>query len=339
VAAQNGLFGRLVAKLIFMERRTLGRSDISVEALGFGCWAIGGPFWDKGGFMGYGSVNDAESMRALECSLEMGARFFDVAGVYGCGHAERLLGKAIAKYPDVKIAAKFGYTFDETSRMITGTDITPTGIRTALEQSLKRLTRDHIDLYQLHLFDLPLEQALEVAGVLELLKTQGLIGAYSWCNEQPETIKAFASQSNASVVPIMLNVLEGNHELPEMCNNLDLGIIVRRPLGMGLLSGKLKAGHQFADNDMRTRFKWNLESGKQAKQLAQLETIKEWLTTGGRSLVQGALGWLWAFNENLVPIPGFKTVTQVKENVGAMQFGALPQTAMHEIKRILERDT
>ncbi len=289
--------------------------------------------------MGYGSVNDTESLQALECALEMDVRFFDVAGVYGCGHAERLLGQAIAQYPDVKIAAKFGYTFDETTRVITGTDISAQGIRLALEQSLKRLGRDFIDLYQLHLFDLPLDQALAVAGVLDELVTDGLIRAYGWCNEQPETVEAFQRGSHASVVPILLNVLEGNAALPALCSALDLGVIVRRPLGMGLLSGKFQKGHQFAENDMRTRFKWNLESGKQAKQLAQLEAIKELLMTGGRSLVQGALGWLWAIHPQLVPIPGFKTVAQVKENLEALQFGTLPQTAMHEIKRILESDT
>jgi aryl-alcohol dehydrogenase-like predicted oxidoreductase len=318
-----------------MNPRVLGKSEIRVDALGLGCWAIGGPFWDKGGFMGYGSVDDAESTRALEHALELGVRFFDVAGVYGCGHAEYLLGNAIKQYPDVKIAAKFGYTFDQESRVITGTDITPTGIRAALEQSLKRLGRNQIDLYQLHLFDVSLEQALEVSETLEKLVTEGLIRAYSWCNEQPEIIRAFTSNTNAGVVPIMLNVLEGNRELPKLCTDLDLGVIVRRPLGMGLLSGKIKPGHQFADNDMRTRFKWNLETGKQAVQLKQLEALQELLTINGRTLVQGALAWLWAFDANLVPIPGFKTVEQVKENVGALAFGALPSKTMQEIDQVL----
>ena len=195
--------------------------------------------------------------------------------------------------------------------------------------------REYIDIYQLHLFDLSLEQALIVSGTLDTLVTEGLIRTYSWCNEQPESITAFADQTNASVVPVMLNVLEGNQALPAFCNDLGLGVIVRRPLGMGLLSGKLQAGHQFANNDMRTRFKWNLETGKQAVQLKQLETIRELLTLDGRTLTQGALAWLWAFNPNLVPIPGFKTVAQVKENLGAMQFGALPESTMPEIKLLL----
>ncbi len=321
-----------------METRVLGRSGLDVGDMGLGCWAIGGAFWDRGGYMGYGDVDDAESVRALHHALELGIRFFDVAGVYGCGHAETLLGQVLHKTrAEVMIAAKFGYTFTDNPPEVTGTDITPKGIRYALEQSLKRLKREKIDIYQLHLFELPLIEALEVAGTLDDLVQEGLIGTYSWCNEQPESLSAFARDTNASVVPILLNVLEGNRELPSLCADLNLGVMVRRPLGMGLLTGKLQAGHQFATNDMRTRFKWNLETGKQAAQLGQLEKIKELLCTGGRTLAQGALAWLWAFHPSLVPIPGFKTVTQVEENVSAMQFGVFPPEVMLEIETLMNQ--
>jgi aryl-alcohol dehydrogenase-like predicted oxidoreductase len=319
-----------------MNPHTLERPRLNVGKMGLGCWAIGGAFWDKGGYMGYGVVSDAESRRALECALEMGIRFFDVAGVYGCGHAERLLGAAIAKNPDVVIAAKFGYTFDETTRTVTGTDISAAGIRTALEQSLVRLRRDQIEIYQLHLFDLPLETALEVSGVLDGLVQEGLIRQYAWCCEQPEKLRGFAEQTAASLVPILLNVFEGNRQLPKLCAELGLDVVVRRPLGMGLLAGKLQAGHQFDAADMRLRFGWDLAQGKQAKQLATLENLRQCLTVGGRTLAQGALGWLWAFAPNLIPIPGFKTVAQVQENVGALLFGALPQAAMLEIESVLQ---
>ena len=321
-----------------MKTRGLGRSGLDVGAMGLGCWAIGGSFWDRGGYMGYGDVDDTESVRALHRALELGIRFFDVAGVYGCGHAETLLGQVLHETrAEVIIAAKFGYTFTNTPPEVTGTDISPTGIRYALEQSLKRLKREKIDIYQLHLFDLPLIEALEVAGTLDDLVQEGLIDTYSWCNEQPEALSAFARDTQASVIPILLNVLEGNRELPALCADLNLGVMVRRPLGMGLLTGKLQAGHTFADNDMRTRFKWNFETGKQAKQLQQLRTIKELLCTDGRTLAQGALAWLWAFHPSLVPIPGFKTVMQVEENVAAMNFGALPPAVMLEIQTLMNQ--
>jgi aryl-alcohol dehydrogenase-like predicted oxidoreductase len=319
-----------------MESRVLGRSGLKVGAMGLGCWAIGGAFWDKGGYMGYGAVDDAESRRALACALELGIDFFDVAGVYGCGHAEGLLGQAISQHPKVVVAAKFGYTFDQDKRHITGTDISATGIRYALEQSLKRLGREHLDIYQLHLFDVPLEVALDVAGVLDGLVQQGWIRHYAWCCEDPQKLAQFAQNSRASVVPILLNLLEGNRALPDLCAGLGLGVMVRRPLGMGLLTGKIQAGHRFDSTDMRLRFGWDLVQGKQAKHLKTLGTLRECLTTGGRTLAQGALGWLWAIHPQLVPIPGFKTVAQVQENVGALQFGALPVSTMLEIEAVLQ---
>jgi aryl-alcohol dehydrogenase-like predicted oxidoreductase len=319
-----------------MDSRVLGRSELKVGALGLGCWAIGGAFWDKGGYMGYGLVDDAESRRALECALEMGIDFFDVAGVYGCGHAERLLGQAIGRHPNVVVAAKFGYTFDQEQRQVTGTDISAAGIKHALSQSLKRLGREHIDIYQLHLFDISLETALEVAEVLEGLVRQGWIRHYAWCCENPEKLTTFAQNTHASVVPILLNLLEGNPSLPALCAGLGLGVMVRRPLGMGLLTGKIQPGHRFDPTDMRLRFGWDLVQGKQAKHLKTLEALRECLTTGGRTLAQGALGWLWAIHPNLVPIPGFKTVAQVQENVGAMRFGALPIETMLEIEAVIQ---
>ncbi len=318
-----------------MTPRTLGKSGIVTSGLGLGCWAIGGPFWERGGFMGYGPVDDDQSLAALHCGLELGVRFFDVAGVYGCGHAETLLGRALRVYPDAIVAAKFGYTFDAQSRAVTGTEVTPAGIRAALELSLKRLGRNHIDIYQLHLFDLPLETAFHISGTLDELVREGLIRAYGWCNEQPEKLQDFAAGSRASVVPILLNVLEGNRDLPALGESLELGLIVRRPLGMGLLTGKLSAGHRFNPQDMRLRFHWDLRVGKQAAQLKQLEAIRELLCQGGRTLAQGALGWLWAYHPGLVPIPGFKTAAQVRENVGAMRFGPLSPDTMRQIDAVL----
>jgi aryl-alcohol dehydrogenase-like predicted oxidoreductase len=321
------------------QNRTLGHSGLATGALGLGCWAIGGPFWDNlgpnPGFMGYGNVDEAESLRALDCALALGVRFFDVAGVYGCGQAERLLGQALKQHAgEVILAAKFGYCFDETTKTITGTDLSPAGIQAALEQSLARLGREYLDLYQLHLFDVGLEQALVVAQTLDKLKQAGLIRAYAWCNEQPAMFSAFTQQTQASVVPIMLNILEGQRALPTLCHSLGLGVTVRRPLAMGLLGGKLRAGHEFAANDMRKRFGWNLVDGKQAAQLQQLDALHDLLTVGGRSLAQGALAWLWAFDAHLVPIPGFKTVAQVEEHVGALARGPLPAPTMAEIARL-----
>src|SRR5512142_2085712 len=100
-----------------MFTRSLGKSGISVSALGLGCWAIGGPFWKGDTPVGWGQVDDHESIRAIQRALELGVTLFDTADVYGCGHSEQVLGQALAGQRDqVFIATKFGQTFDESTR-------------------------------------------------------------------------------------------------------------------------------------------------------------------------------------------------------------------------------
>src|SRR5512134_3465614 len=114
--------------------RTLGRSGIEVSALGLGCWAIGGPFWSGEQPQGWGEVDDNESIRAIHVGLEKGINFFDTANVYGAGHSERVLGKALAgRRAGVMIATKFNAVFDEATRQVTGSDSSPAGIRRACE--------------------------------------------------------------------------------------------------------------------------------------------------------------------------------------------------------------
>ena len=111
-------------------RRALGRSGIEVSALGMGCWAIGGPFWDGETPVGWGEVDDDESIQAMHAALDRCVNFFDTANVYGAGHSERVLSRALAgRRPQAVIATKFSALFDETTRQVTGSDASPAGIR------------------------------------------------------------------------------------------------------------------------------------------------------------------------------------------------------------------
>jgi len=106
--------------------RPLGKSGITVSAMGLGCWAIGGPFWKNGQPVGWGQVDDDESVRAIHRALDLGVTFLDTADVYGCGHSERVLGRALAgRRSQVVIATKFGQVFDEQTRQVTGYDTLP----------------------------------------------------------------------------------------------------------------------------------------------------------------------------------------------------------------------
>jgi aryl-alcohol dehydrogenase-like predicted oxidoreductase len=134
--------------------RKLGRTGPEVSAIGLGCWAIGGPFIFEGKPDGWGTVDDAESIRAINRAVDLGVTLFDTADAYGTGHSERVLGRALrGRRDDVVIATKFGYTYDESRRTITGTDVSAGYIRRACAASLVRLGTDYIDLYQLHVGD------------------------------------------------------------------------------------------------------------------------------------------------------------------------------------------
>jgi aryl-alcohol dehydrogenase-like predicted oxidoreductase len=119
-----------------------------------------------------------------------------------------------------------------------------------------------------------------------------------------------------------------------LCEAQDLGALIRSPLGMELLTGKFNADTTFPEDDIRRG--WNLKEGRMAGILDALEGIRDVLTSGGRTLAQGALAWIWAQSERAVPIPGFKTVAQVTENAKAMEFGPLSEQQVQEIEWLLE---
>jgi len=316
--------------------RTLGRSGIAVSGLGMGCWAIGGPAWRDGKPIGWGDVDDAESVRAIHTALDLGVTLFDTADIYGAGHSERILGQALAgKRSQVVIASKFGNQFDEATRQAIGRDASPAHIRRACEASLRRLKTDYLDLYQFHLGDYDLAQAVEVRETLEELVAAGKIRAYGWSTDDPARARLFAEGPHCATIQQRLNIFDGNAETLAVCEAANLGSLNRGPLAMGLLTGKFTADSILPENDVR--FGWDLKAGAQAERLQKLAALRDVLTQDGRTLAQAALGWLWARSGATIPIPGFKTVAQVTENASALRRGPLSADQMQAIERILGR--
>jgi aryl-alcohol dehydrogenase-like predicted oxidoreductase len=323
--------------------RKLGRSGIEVSPMGLGCWAIGGPFWEGETPQGWGEVDDEESIRAIHAGLDLGITLFDTANVYGAGHSERVLARALAGLRSrVVIATKFNAVFDETTRQVTGSDTSPAGIRAACEASLHRLNTDYIDLYQFHDNGYPAEQAHPVRETLERLVEEGKIRAYGWSTDYPERVEVFAQGPNCTAVQLQLNVLDNNPEVIALCEKYDLAALNRGPLAMGLLTDKYSANTSLAVDDVRGKKspEWMkyFKNGQPNKEwLSKRDAVRQILTSNGRSVAQGALAWLWARSQKTLPIPGFRTVKQVEENAGAMQFGPLTAEQMYEIDVMLER--
>ncbi|MFN8374888.1 MAG: aldo/keto reductase [Anaerolineae bacterium] len=323
--------------------RELGRSGIKVSAMGMGCWAIGGPFWSGETPSGWGEVDDNESIQAIHRAVELGITLFDTANVYGAGHSERVLGRALAgKRGQVVIATKFTNQFDEASKQVTGASAAPADIRQQCEDSLRRLNTDYIDLYQFHWNDYPAAKAGEVRETLEALVAEGKIRSYGWSTDFADRARVFAEGKNCTAIQLQLNVFDDNPAVLAVCDEFELAALNRGPLAMGLLTGKYDASTTLSLDDVRSEkspawMKYFKGGKPNPEWMRKLESTREILTSGGRTLAQGALAWLWARSERTLPIPGFRTVKQVEENCGAMAKGALNADQMREIDTLLER--
>ena len=318
-------------------QRTLGRSGLQVSAMGLGCWAIGGPWKWLDGQGGWGDIDDNESIRASHAALDLSVNFFDTAANYGTGHSERILGRALAgKRDKAVIATKFGFVVDEANKQVTmRKDDHLQYVRQECEDSLKRLNIDAIDLYQLHVWDYPIEKVPAMVDLLESLVKDGKIRHYGWSTDSVEGACLFAQGKHCASIQHDLNVVLDAPEMLKVCEELNLASVNRSPLARGALSGKYAKGTTFPQNDVRND-EWSKDHFF-APTLNQLDAIREILTSNGRTLVQGALAWIWARSEKTIPIPGFKTVAQVDENAKAMQFGPLTTEQMKEIDSLLGR--
>lgn len=326
------------------QTRKLGRSGIEVSALGMGCWAIGGPFWTGETPLGWGEVDDEESIRAIHAAVAMGVNFFDTADVYGAGHSEKVLARAfVDRRSDVVIASKFSNVFDETTKQVERSDASPDYIRQACEASLRRLNTDYLDLYQFHDNGYPPDQADPVRETLEGLVKEGKIRAYGWSTDFVDRAEVFARGENCTAIQLQLNVLDDNAAVIALCEKYNLAAINRGPLAMGLLSGKYTADTRPSLDDVRGEkspgwMKYFIDGKPNPEWLGKMEAVREILTSDGRTLPQGAIAWLWARSEQTIPIPGFRTVEQVEENCGALQFDPLTREQMQEIETLLARD-
>jgi aryl-alcohol dehydrogenase-like predicted oxidoreductase len=324
-----------------MANRQLGHSGVSLPPMGMGCWAIGGPLWADGKPLGWGDVNDDESIEAIRHAIDQGIQLFDTADVYGAGHSERVLGRALAGRRDrVVVATKWGNRFDESRRELTGTDSSPRYLRRALEGSLTRLGTDYIDVYQLHVGVAP-DAVDDMIEALEDLVAQGRIRMYGWSTDDPDNAAAFGRGAHCQVTQFELNVLNDAPLMLQTCQALRLAGIVRGPLAMGLLSGTYGPHSTLARDDVRgdePSWMQYFRNGHPAIEwLARLDAVRDILTSGGRSTAQGALAWIWARSPVTIPIPGFRTLRQVAENVAALESDPLTPDQVAEIDRLLAR--
>ena len=297
-----------------MRYRTLGRTGLRVSEVGFGAWAIGGPSKLGEVEVGWGEVDDAVSLRAIEAAYEAGITFFDTSDAYGTGRSETLLGKAFkAKRDRVVIATKGG------NRTVDGRwvkDFSKAWILRALDASLARLGTDYADLYQLHSPRATTDYRDEAFEALETLKAQGKIRSYGVSVGPAAHGPWVIRNTRADTIQVVYNLLEREpeQELLSLAQAQGVGIIARVPLASGFLTGKFTPDVTFPANDHRATTYAPEKIREMVGQVARLGFLTE-----GRhkTLAQAALQYCLAHPAVSTVIPGAKTPEQARANAAA----------------------
>ena len=303
-----------------MQQRPLGRSGIKVSAIGLGLMSMSGV---------YGNANDDESIATIHYALDEGINFLDSADMYGWGHNETLLGRALRGRRDgVVVATKFGQV--KTADGKQDVDGRPEYVMRACEASLKRLGIDRIDLYYQHRVDpkVPIE---ETVGAMKRLVEQGKVRAIGLSEARPETIRRAHKVHPIAAVQNEYSLLyrtEGEETL-RATRELGIGFVPYAPLGRSMLTGTVHGKADVPEGDRRLqhpRFQGeNLDRNVQL--VSRLESIaREKKCT----LAQLVLAWLLAQGSDIVPIPGTKRKQRVDENLAALDL----KLSKDDVKRI-----
>jgi aryl-alcohol dehydrogenase-like predicted oxidoreductase len=308
-----------------MKQRKLGTMQVS--EIGAGCMNLAGNYNVP--------VSRSDAVRTIRTAFEHGVSFFDTAEVYGPYINEEMVGEALEPFRDkVKIATKFGFAIDGTIAR----NSRPEHIRTVVEESLKRLRTDHIDLYYQHRIDpdVPIE---DVAGAVKDLIKQGKVLHFGLSEASAKSIRRAHAVQPVSAVQTEYSLWTRNVELNGVlatCNELGIGLVPWAPLGEGFLTGKIDTNTKFDEqNDFRVGFP---RFSKQflALNMPIIEWLKGYAARKGATPAQISLAWLLAKGPNIVPIPGTRSEAHLLENLGAQRV-QLTAADVHDIETSLSQ--
>jgi aryl-alcohol dehydrogenase-like predicted oxidoreductase len=308
-----------------MKQRKLGTMQVS--EIGLGCMNFAGNY--------NAPVSKAQAIKTIRTAVENGVTFFDSAEVYGPYTSEEFVGEALAPLRDkVQIATKFGFAIDGTIAL----NSRPERIRKVVEQSLKRLRTDYIDLYYQHRVDprVPIE---EVAGALKDLIRQGKVLHFGLSEASASTIRRAHAVQPVSAVQSEYSLWTRNVELNgvlETCNALGIGFVPWSPLGAGFLTGTIDTNTKFDPKvDFRAGFpRFSKEFLK--LNMPIVEWLKAYAAKKGATPSQVSLAWLLAKGPNIVPIPGTRSEVHLLENLGAQRL-QLTAADVREIDTMLSK--
>ncbi len=296
-----------------MNSRQLGRSGLTVSALGLGCMGMS-DF--------YGQRDDAESLRTLARALELGVSFLDTADMYGPYTNEELLGRFFredkTRRPKVVLATKFGIVRDPNDPSKRGISGRPEYVRQSAEGSLQRLGTDHLDLYYQHRVDptVPIE---ETVGTMSRLVEEGKVRFLGLSEAGPDTIRRAHATHPISALQTEYSLWSRDVEVEilPLLRELGIGLVPYSPLGRGFLTGEIQQFEDFAPDDYR-RYSPRFQGENFDKNLKLVGHLRDLAQRKGVTASQLALAWVLAQGDDLAPIPGTKRVKYLEENVGAL---------------------
>jgi aryl-alcohol dehydrogenase-like predicted oxidoreductase len=313
-----------------LPQRTLGPSRIPVSALGLGCMGMS-DF--------YGPRDDVQSIATIHRAVDLGVTFFDTADMYGPHTNERLVGRALAPYRDrVLIATKFGIVrdlVDPANRTINGT---PAYVRSSCDGSLERLGVDHIDLYYQHRVDAntPIE---ETVGAMADLVAAGKVRYLGLSEAGSATIRRAHAVHPIAALQSEYSLWSRDIEtdIIDTCRELGITIVPYSPLGRGFLTGAIRRFEDLAEDDFRRRAP-RFQGANFSKNLEIVDAVAAMAQEKGCTPAQLALAWVLAQGEDMVPIPGTRSIARLEENLAAAHI-ALDEADLSRLESIMPKGT
>jgi aryl-alcohol dehydrogenase-like predicted oxidoreductase len=291
-----------------LETRRLGASDLDVTAIGLGCMSLSGV---------YGASSDENGVAVVHAALDAGVNFLDSADMYGWGHNETVLAKALkGRRAGVIVASKFGQVRQEGGG--NGVDGRPEYVRAACEASLKRLEIEVIDLYYIHRID-PKVAIEDTIGAMAQLVKEGKVRHIALCEANPATIRRAHQVHPLAAVQTEYSLLyrEEAEETLETTRALGISFVAYSPLGRSMLTGAVRDAADVANDRRKDHPRFAAENLERNRQLvARLEALA---AAKGCTPGQVALAWVLAQGKDVVAIPGTKRVERVGENIGALR--------------------